>query len=148
MSTRCLSIGPRGLRWPRSSSFASRRWNSAVTSSVSLPTSNTTSSILLPTRSPVLTPAEVKALIPSMQDLVLWKWDQVTVAMSGGVDSAVVLRILSEMVCRSFSPLCSRRCSSLTLLLTSALPMPPCDVLMAASRSQRHFHAKLGFPPL
>ncbi|KAK1923311.1 tRNA-specific 2-thiouridylase, partial [Papiliotrema laurentii] len=45
---------------------------------------------------PILTPASVKALVPTMEDLVLWKWDKVTVAMSGGVDSAVVLRMLAE----------------------------------------------------
>jgi hypothetical protein len=50
---------------------------------------------------PILTPASVKALVPTMEDLVLWKWDKVTVAMSGGVDSAVVLRMLAEYVgCR------------------------------------------------
>lgn len=46
----------------------------------------------------VLTPTAAKALIPSMEDLVLWKWDKITMAMSGGVDSAVALRILAEWV--------------------------------------------------
>jgi len=69
----------------------------------SISSSPSPSSVLLPSPSSVLTPAAVKALVPSMQDLVLWKWDQVTVAMSGGVDSAVVLRLLSEMVSASGS---------------------------------------------
>ena len=65
-----------------------------------------------------ITPAEVKALIPTMKDSVVWKWDQVTMAMSGGVDSAVALRILSEWVGHVRSAECDQLVHDVSGILT------------------------------
>ncbi|ORY26792.1 tRNA methyl transferase-domain-containing protein [Naematelia encephala] len=48
-------------------------------------------------RAHAFTPVELKQLLPTMEDIGLQRGDQVTMAMSGGVDSSVSLRILSEM---------------------------------------------------